>query len=478
MCKRFGSTIALDGVDLTVDGGQVLAIVGENGAGKSTLMKILSGAYRPDSGGIWLDGQPYAPSNPAEGRRRGVAMIYQELSLAPDLSVMENVLLGMEPKRGPFLKWSEMRRRTREALDFLGRGDIPPEMRVCELSVADRQLVEIARAIAVGCRVLVLDEPTSSLGAADIQRLFALVARLKSENHAVIYISHFLEEVRAISDRFIVLRDGKTVGGGVTADTPTGRFVEMMVGRPITDLYPRSPHQPGEAVLDIQHLAGKAYPTDASLTLHRGEVLGIAGLVGAGRTEVLRGIFGLDRIRSGEIRVGSLRGQASPSRRWKQGMGFVSEDRKSEGLAMPLSIAENLTMPTRENLGPWGLSFPGRKRHAAESWIKRLSIRCKDADQPVISLSGGNQQKIALARLLHHRCDILLLDEPTRGIDIGSRAEIYRLIDSLAKGDPASGRKPCAVLIVSSYFEELMGACDRIAVMCRGKLGPARLVAE
>jgi ribose transport system ATP-binding protein len=414
--KRFGSTIALDGVDLSVEAGQVLAVVGENGAGKSTLMKILSGAYQPDRGEIWLDGEPYAPASPAEGRRRGVAMIYQELSLAPDLSVMENVLLGMEPRRGPFVKWPEMRRRTRAALDALGRSDISPDQRVSELSVADRQLVEIARAVAVGCRVLVLDEPTSSLGANDIKRLFALVNRLKRENHAIIYISHFLEEVRAISDRFIVLRDGKTAGEGITAHTPASRFVEMMVGRPMTDLYPRSPHEPSEAVLEISHVAGKKSPLDASLTLHRGEVLGIAGLVGAGRTELLRIIFGLDPIRSGAVRLGILSDQGNPAHRWAQGMGLVSEDRKLEGLALSLSIAANLTMPCTKGMGPWGLSLPSREQHAAEHWIKQLSIRCQHPEQPVTALSGGNQQKVAIARLLLHGCDILLLDEPTPSI--------------------------------------------------------------
>jgi ribose transport system ATP-binding protein len=436
-------------------------------------MKILAGAHQPDAGQMWLDGQPFAPRSPLEARRAGVCMIYQELSLAEHLSVEENILLGMEPTRGPFMRWPEIRRRAADALRQLGRPDIQPQTCVAKLSVADRQIVEIGRAIAVGCRVLVLDEPTSSLTAADIERLFALVRRLRDDGHAVIYISHFLEEVKAITDRFVVLRDGRTVGSGVTADTPVERIIHLMVGREVDDLYPRTPRTRGEPVLQVNDLEGDPAPRHASLTLHRGEVLGIAGLVGAGRTELLRAIFGLEPVRRGDVRVGGYVGPASPARRWAEGVGMVSEDRKLEGLALSLSIAENLTMSHLP-----GVVLPSKQEAVTRDWVRKLAIKCRGPRQPIGGLSGGNQQKVALARLLHHGCDVLLLDEPTRGIDVGSKAQIYQLIDSLAAGDAATGRKPCAVLMVSSYLPELLGTCDRIAVMCRGKLGPARSVEE
>ena len=512
--KRFGATIALAGVDLDVRAGEVLALVGENGAGKSTLMKVLSGAHRADRGRMFLDGEPFLPRNPLESRRAGVAMIYQELSLAKHLSVMENILLGIEPTLGPIIDWRSIRRRARESLGILGRPDIGVDVSVAKLSLAQQQLVEIARAVAVGCRVLVLDEPTSSLTRGDIGRLFELVRRLRSQGHAIVYISHFLEEVKEISDRFTVLRDGKSVGGGVTKDASTSQIITMMVGRKVEDLYPRSDRTPGEVVLEVSGLsalreklrgfevvaAGRRTAAgsesasgvdrgpapdspevklrSASLKLHRGEVLGIAGLVGAGRTELLRAIFGLDKVRSGEVSVyaeaaealpsprTSVLGSRSPTKSWGARVGMVSEDRKAEGLALSLSVADNLTLsklPTLTN--------PTKLVRDSAGWLKKLGIKCRSPRQPVGDLSGGNQQKVALARLLYHDVDVLLLDEPTRGIDVGSKAQIYQVIDELA----SSGK---AVLMVSSYLPELMGVCDRIAVMCRGVLGEARRVSE
>jgi ribose transport system ATP-binding protein len=473
--KRFGATIALDGVDLEVAPGEVRALVGENGAGKSTLMKILSGALRPDGGSMELDGRPFAPANTAAARQAGIAMIYQELSLAPHCSVEDNVMLGMEPTRFGVIRRRDVRARTRRALEELGHGAIDPRRRVDTLSIAERQIVELARALAVGCRVLVLDEPTSTLDARDIERLVEVLARLKAQGIALVYISHFIEEVKRVADSVTVLRDGTTAGGGSIEQFTSEAIVALMIGRRLEQGYPRRPRKPGEVLLEVRKLSGIPRPLTADLVLRRGEILGIAGLVGAGRTELLRTLFGLLPIRRGEIRTGVYVGPASPAQRWAQGVGYVSEDRGSEGLALRLSIADNIAMNLRRDAGPAGILRPGRVRARAAAWMDRLGIRGRGPEQRVEQLSGGNQQKVALARLLHEDVDLLLLDEPTRGIDVASKFQIYDLIDRLASG--TDGVRPRAILIVSSYLPELLGVCDTIAVMYRGRLGVARPVA-
>jgi ribose transport system ATP-binding protein len=339
--------------------------------------------------------------------------------------------------------------------------------------VAEQQMVEIARAIAVGCRVLVLDEPTSTLGRRDVERLFALIARLKANGHSIVYISHFIEEVQEVCDRIVVLRDGRVAGGG-SAAMPPGDIVRLMVGRDVTDLFPRSTRQPGEVVLDVDGMQ----PGSATFTLRRGEILGIAGLVGAGRTELLRSLFALDPVRSGRVRVAGYSGGESPESRWTQGVGMVSEDRKGEGVALGLDVTDNLTLTRLTGMGPGSLVLPARQRSAASRWVERLAIKCAAPTQPVAELSGGNQQKVAFARLLHHDVDVFLLDEPTRGIDVGSKAQIYAIIDALVASAQPGGRLPRAILLVSSYLPELLGLCDRIAVMRRGRLGEARPVEE
>jgi ribose transport system ATP-binding protein len=481
--KSFGPTIALGGVSLTVGAGEVHALVGENGAGKSTLMKLLVGAVKPDEGAILLDGAPYAPSGPADATRAGVAMVHQERSLCAHLSVAENVALGVEPARLGVVKQAELRRMVEAALREVTdpSSALSPDAIVRDLSPGDQQLVEIARALArasVGgdqggagggraCRVLILDEPTSSLAKDDVERLFVRIRALRSRGLAILYISHFLEELAAIADRFTVLRDGVTVGTGAMADVTGTEIVTMMAGRAIEQLFVRTPRARGEAILTLDGLSGAHKPTGASLALHRGEVLGLAGLVGAGRTELLRAVFGLDPVKSGTVRVGSVSGIASPAQRLAQGVGMVSEDRKREGLAGRLSIADNLTLSKL----PRARNLPAAQEAATRHWAAKLGVRYRDPWQPIDDLSGGNQQKIAIARLLHHGVDVLLLDEPTRGIDVGSKAQIYALVDRLA----AEGK---AVLFVSSYLPELLGTCDRIAVMRRGRLSEARAVEE
>ncbi len=461
--KRFGATVALAGVDLMVAAGEIHALLGQNGAGKSTLMKILSGALAPDEGTIHLGGAPYRPRDPLAGRHAGIAMIYQELSLVPHLSVAENICLGVEPVRWGLVDRGRMRAGARAALLELGAEGIDPDASVGSLPIAARQLVEIARGLAAGCRVLVLDEPTSSLPLPDAERLFATMRRLAGQGKAIVYITHFLEEALGVADRFSVLRDGRLVASGSTAGTSAPDLVSMMMGQSSAEGYRRRARTRGEAVLEVDDLAGSARLERASFVLHRGEVAGIFGLVGSGRTELLRAIFGLDPVRRGSVRVKGMSGSNSPEGRWASGVGLVSEDRKAEGLAIDLSVADNLMLSKLG--GPWVMA--ARQQSATAGLIERLAIRAADPFVPVTTLSGGNQQKVALGRLLHHDVDVLLLDEPTRGIDVGSKSEIYRLIDELVTDSvPAK-----AVLLVGSYLPELLGVCDRIAVMHRGVLG-------
>jgi ribose transport system ATP-binding protein len=476
--KRFGATLALEKVDFSVFPGEIHALVGENGAGKSTLMKILSGAYQPDQGSMYLENIPYLPQNPLDGRQKGVGMIYQELSLAPHLTVAENIMLGMEPTKFGFLRLKEIRKKALDALAYFGHSEIKPDILVKELSVSAQQVVEIGRALALGCQVLVFDEPTSSLSQKDIQRLFELIKILKLKGLSIIYISHFLEEVQEISDRLTVLRDGKVVATHPTGAISTKKIVQMMVGRKIDEIYVPSQRISAEPVLEIENLAGVKKPSSATLRLHRGEVLGISGLVGAGRTELLRVIFGLDPVKKGEIKIGIFLGPASPVKRWLQGVGMLSENRKEEGLALNLSIADNVTLSNLKGFGPMKIVLPHRQNTATQNWIKELDIRCLRPQQPVQDLSGGNQQKVAFARLLQHDVDVLLLDEPTRGIDVAAKAKIYQVINLLASGNQQEKISPKAILMVSSYLPELLGVCDRVAVMYRGKLSPPKPVKD
>ena len=471
--KRFGATVALSGASLEVQPGEVHALLGENGAGKSTLLSIVSGLERPDAGTMHVHGEPYAPRSPRDARAAGIALIHQELSLFPHLTVAENVLMGVEPRRHGLWDAERARRTTREVLAEFGHGDIDPDARLGRLPIGAQQVVEICRAIATRARVVLMDEPTSSLPRGDTERLFALIHRLSASGVAVVYISHFLEETRAVASAYTVLRDGRSVGSGSLGTVTNEELIAQMVGRTVSELFPkRDRPAPSEPVLEVEGLAAPGLH-QASLSLRRGEVLGIFGLMGSGRTEMVRALFGLARPRAGSVRVhGRDRALAArPSGRLADGLGYLSEDRKGEGLALPLSVADNVTLTRLSSCSSGGVLDPARQRAQAAERARELDVRLRGTGQPVRTLSGGNQQKVAFARILHQQADVLLLDEPTRGIDVASKAQLYEAVARAA----AAGK---AVLMVSSYLPELLGVCDRVAVMCRGRLGAARPVAE
>lgn len=468
--KSFGATKALRGVSLEIAPGEVHALIGENGAGKSTLMKTLSGAHRADEGTMELCGLPYEPADPNDARLKGVAMIYQELNLALHLTAQENILLGAESAKGGWIDRKTSRERARAALAQLGHGDLDLDLDrpAGSFSIALQQVIEIARALLTNPKVLIMDEPTSSLTQADSDKLFAAIGRLRAQGVSVIYISHFLEECRRIADRYTVLKDGETVGTGEMKSARLDSIVTLMTGREVKDLYPRNAHAMGDVVLDVKSAASAPRLKCASLQVRSGEIFGLAGLIGAGRTDLLRAVFGLERVDAGTVAiVNSPAGAQSPRARWAQGVGFLSENRKEEGLMLSQSLADNLTLTKQETFGRFGFISATRQRAAAQRWVDELRVKCRNAAQPINQLSGGNQQKVAIARLLEHPARIFLLDEPTRGIDVGSKAQIYELIGQLA----AAGK---AVVVISSYLPELLGLCDTIGVMCRGELTAVR----
>ena len=477
LCKRFGPTVALDGVSFELHAGQVHALVGENGAGKSTLMNLLAGSLRPDAGDMTLAGEPYRPGSPLDASQSGVALIHQELSLCPHLSVAENVLMGREPARWGVLDAQATERRASELLANFSHPELRPGRLLGDLPLAARQVVEICRALASRARILLMDEPTSSLQRADVERLFRLIRHLRGQGLGIVYISHFLEEVREIADEYTVLRDGRSVASGGIAAATNEQLVAHMVGRSVDHLFPpRARREAGDVVFAVKDMYAPPAVRSASFELRRGEVFGIAGLMGSGRTELVRAIFGLDSLARGDVVAQDSRGRrrllsarATPRSRIDAGIGYLSEDRKGEGLALTMSVADNVTLTRLEPCAKRGWLRLATQRQKAAEWIRRLAVKARSAEQPVATLSGGNQQKVAVARLLHQDAAILLLDEPTRGIDIGSKAKIYEVVAAAADAGKA-------VLIISSYLPELFGLCDRLAVMSRGRLSPARAI--
>lgn len=473
--KHFGATIALDGVDFALEKGEIHALIGENGAGKSTLMNVLAGAFRQNSGTMELKGQNYSPANTLESRKNGIALIHQELSLAPHLSVAENILMGIEKSKFGWLDRKNLNETANQVLQNFNHPDIHPETIVGKLPVAAQQVVEICRAIAAGAEIILMDEPTSSLQGDDVKHLFSLIRNLQSGGISIIYISHFLEEIREIADSFTVLRDGKSVATGKISEVTDDFLVSKMVGRSVENLFPlRTNKSFGEVVLQVENLVVPPIVKSASFSLHRGEILGISGLIGSGRSELVRAIYGLEKSLTGSIKQKnqniSLTG-INPSKQLEKGIGYLSEDRKGEGLGVTLSIADNLTMTGFETCSQFGWLNLAKQNEQAERVIKNVGIKTKTATQAVSTLSGGNQQKVTIGRLVHQNAEILLLDEPTRGIDIGSKTQVYETIAKLAD----EGK---AILFVSSYLPELFGMCDRLAVMSRGILSETLPISE
>jgi inositol transport system ATP-binding protein len=470
--KSFPGVRALDDVGLEVRAGECLALVGENGAGKSTLMKILSGVYPADAGSVEIDGQPVHPRNPSHAQTLGISIIYQEFNLFPNLSVEENIFIGREPNRAGFVRRRVLRA---DALAFLSRlaVDLDPRAMVRDLSVAQQQMVEIAKALSLNASIVIMDEPTSALTETEATALFRIIRGLKEAGLGVIFIGHRLEEILAICDRVTVLRDGRNAGELDIAEATADRIVQMMVGRPVDDLYVESQRAaPGPVVLAVRGLRRRGTAADASkvvlegidLDLRAGEVLGVAGLVGSGRTELARAIFGADRFDEGQILLdGAPVRIAGPQDAIRQGIALVPEDRKLQALVLPLSVRENISLPSLSRMSRLGFVHRQEERRLVDRFIGALRIRTPSQTQRVVNLSGGNQQKVVLAKWLAREPRVLIVDEPTRGIDIGAKAEVHALLRQLAD----SG---VAVLMISSELPEILHMSDRVVVMRQGRI--------
>jgi ribose transport system ATP-binding protein len=462
LVKEFPGVKALQGVNLEVTAGEVHCLLGPNGAGKSTLIKCISGVHEPTSGEILFLGQPLPVGNPAESLKRGVATIYQELDLVDDLTVAESIFLAHEPRRGPLLDFDQMHRETRALLARLGHEAISPRTKVRALRPAAQQIVSIARALSVDVRLLIMDEPSAILDEGEIETLFDVVRRLTADGVGVVYISHRLDEIRRIGNRVTVLADGRTTATGIPATTPTDELVELMVGHKVEQLYPERPVASGDVLLDVRDVRRLPAVRSASLQVHAGEVLGLGGLVGSGRTELLRIIYGLDDADEGEVLLDGEPLSRSPSGAIAAGLGLAPEDRKSQALVLDWSQTKNVSLASLGRFAHPMLRIRA-ERNAAREQLRKLNTVPDNPDRIVRLLSGGNQQKVVLARWLLRDCRVLLLDEPTRGVDVRTKAELYRIITDLA-------RSGVGVLVVSSELEELVGICSRILVMREGEI--------
>jgi ribose transport system ATP-binding protein len=464
LVKEYPGVTALQGVDLDVQKGEVHCLLGPNGAGKSTLIKCVSGAVEPTSGEILFDGEPLPTGDPAGSLARGVATIYQELDLVDDLTVAQSIFLGHEPRRGLLLNLDRMDQDSLALLERLGHTGIPPRAKIKALRPAAQQIVSIARATSGEVRLLIMDEPSAILDGEEIETLFGVVRRLTAQGVGVVYISHRLEEIRRIGDRVTVLADGRTTATGIPASTPTDELVTLMIGRRVEQLYPERPVGGGKVVLDVKGMRWLPAVRDASLQVRAGEVVGLAGLVGSGRSELLGLIYGTETPDEGEVFVeGKRLPHGSPAKAIKAGLGLAPEDRKSQGLLLDWSLTKNVSLSDLGRFRHLGLLDIRTERAEVREQLQELKTVPDDVDRIARMLSGGNQQKVVLARWLLRHCRVLLLDEPTRGVDVPTKAEIYRLITGLAKAG-------LGVLVVSSELEELVGICTRVLVMRLGEI--------
>jgi rhamnose transport system ATP-binding protein len=461
--KSFGGVHALQDVHFEIYPGEVHALLGENGAGKSTLIKIITGVYQPDLGELFLEGQPIRFAGTREAQAHGIAAIYQEPSLFPDLDIAENILVGRQPMRRWGVDWKRMYQEAGALLRRLGLA-LDPRTKARELSVAQQQVVEIARALSIDAKVLIMDEPTSSLTLGEVEELFGIVRQLRAAGTAIVFISHRLEELFALADRVTTLRDGAYVGTRAMADVTSDDLIRMMVGRTLGELFPKQAVEPGEVVLEVAGLGVEGSFWDVSFELRRGEILGMAGLIGAGRTNVARALFGTEPATAGTIRLdGKAVAIASPDEAMALGIGYVPEDRKEHGLILNMRIAENITLPVLSRFATGGWLDSQRELAAAAAAASKLEVKMTSVDQPAGQLSGGNQQKVVLAKWLDTQPRVLILDEPTRGIDVGTKAAVHHLMSSLA----AQGM---AILLISSELPEVLGMSDRILVMREGRV--------
>jgi len=462
--KSFGGIAALKNVTFKVIPGEIHALVGENGAGKSTLMKILSGAYTKDTGQIFIDDTEVQIRNTHDSRKLGIGIIYQEFSLVPDLLVAENIFLNKLGSTGFWMKWAKMNRKAEELINSIGFS-INPFSKAGDLSIAEQQIVEIAKALSEEVRVLILDEPSAVLGSQEIKKLFDTLKRLKKEGVAIIYISHHLSEVFQIADRITVLKDGTSSGSLMASETDRNSVIKLMLGRSLDTMFPLRDSIIGKEVLKAVDISQEGKVTGVSLAVKEGEILGIAGLVGSGRSETVRAIFTADKLEKGRIFLSGKELQLrSPYKAVKMGIGMVPEDRKKHGVILSLSVKENISLTNfKEITDQFGFIKAKKESNNTKDLIKRLTIKVENEYQEVSKLSGGNQQKVALAKWLNRNCKVMIIDEPTRGVDIGAKVEIYNLINELSQ-------KGVAIIVISSETSELMGICDRIIVMRKGEI--------
>ncbi|MFH1716286.1 MAG: sugar ABC transporter ATP-binding protein [Planctomycetota bacterium] len=464
--KLFPGVQALSGVDFDLKAGEVHALVGENGAGKSTLVQIMAGVQTPDSGQMQLYGQPYRPSGRADAEAHGVRMVMQELNLISNLSVAENIFIDRLPSRFGFVDYKKLNRSAKEAMERVGLEGIEPALPVRLLGIGQQQMVEIAAGLSRRCRILVLDEPTASLTDREVELLFAQIRRLSADGVGTIYISHRIEEVLDVADRVTVLRDGKVVSTHPANALIAGDVIRMMVGRDLEHEHSRAGSQPGPTAMRVAGLTVGDKIRDVSFEVRSGEILGVAGLMGSGRTEIMRAVFGADRADGGEV---FLHGSSKPAKirtpcdAVRNGIALLTEDRKEQGLLLSLAVRENISLTRLGDVSRFGWLDRQRERSVAGRFIDSLSIRCSSSEQYVGELSGGNQQKVVIAKWIYRDCDILIFDEPTRGIDVGAKFEIYRMLAELAG-------KGKAIILVSSDLKELMAVCDRIMVVSAGRI--------